>query len=511
MPSRKRQLKRPVGMHGATMFTADYRVMMSQSVFGRLRRLDGHSLRWAAQEESTPATASLVQFNQQTRKVEMTTVETERKYITKRDFEIGIPPWEWSYLEEVVSAGADYDYFRVRSDCPYCDRRAYLYEPQTKLKEIMETENLSMGGTDPQNEAIGKTTGANLNTFVDIKAISAALTGTPATGALYAVAWMVPDYCGNASECPGEIVVGGVIVGDAVGENAAILSTNISRFDTETHIALGLGATDVITDILVVGETQFFTWADDIDTATAADGGVLVRRNGAVSEAEAGGSVLGNAMYGLTLDGDGRIIAVGQNGAIFVTTMANPTVMTDISVAAETDDFIAIASGGSSVSYIAASNGNAFSLVASQVTDITTDVKDGQTVAIWNKVASLSYGHVIFCGPNGIISETIDDGEVWFSSVLNQGAGNVLAATGHTFRTLVSIDSAIFERSPLELAEENEFASMKWRELELEGGQEPSGNIVDMAILYWLNGPNVLAFVSDEGEVGYGRYCHASC
>lgn len=511
MPSRKRQLQKPVGVKGQTSFAADYRVMMTQQTFGRLRRLDGHSFRWAAQEESTPATASLVQYNQQTRKAEIKTVDTERKFITKRDFEIGIPPWEHSYIEEVVSAGADYDYFRVRSDCPYCDRRAYAYEPQTKLKEIMDTENLALGGVDPQNEAIGKTTGANLNSFIDIKALSASLTGTPATGALYAVAWMKPDYCGNASECPGDIVIGGVIVGDAVGENAAILSTNISRFDTETHIALGLGATEVVTDILVVGETQFFTWSDNIDPSTATDGGLLVRRNGAVSEAEVSGSPIGAPMYGLTLDGDGRVIAVGQNGAIFVTTMANPTVLSDISVAAETDDFIAVASGGSSVSYIAASNGNAFSLVASQVTDITTAVKDGETVAIWNKVASLSYGHVIFCGPNGIISETIDDGENWDASVLNQGAGNVLAATGHTFRTLVSIGNAIFERSPLELAEEDEFATMKWRQLELAGGQEPSGNIVDMAILYWLNGPNVLAFVTDDGEVGYGRYCYASC
>lgn len=510
MSRRSKQIQRPVGMRGPTVATGDWRVMMTSSEFGTMKVLGGHLLRWAAQEESTPGMASLVEYNPRTGKNEMRQFETERKYVMKRDVEIGIPTWGFSPIEEVAFAGVDNDYLRVRSDCPYCDREAFVYTPQTALKEIVETENLSMGGVDPQNEAIGKTTGFNLASFADIKGIAASIVSTPAT-ALYAVAWQVPDYCGSASECPGDVIVGGGAIGAEVDEILAVLSTTTSRFDTETAIGTGLAAGMEITDILVVGNVKFATWADAIDPGTATDGGVLVYKNGVATEAESGGSVLNTPMYGVTIDGDNRVIAVGQNGAIFVAKLTNPTVMTDISIAAETSDLVSIASGGSSVSYIAASDGTAFSLVGNITQDISTAVKDGLVVSQWTKVEKLAYGHVMFGGENGTLAETLDDGQTWDAQQINQGVGDVGAITGWTYRTFVSIAGTIFERSPLALVDAAEFAQMDWRELEFQGGQEFSGNITDMAILWWLNGPNNLAIVTDDGEVGYAKACVASC
>lgn len=510
MARRQKDVKRPVGMRGPTVATGDWRVMMTTNDFGTMKLLGGHSLRWAAQEESTPGMASLVEYNPRTGKNEIRQFETERKYVMKRDVEIGIPNWGFSPLEEVVFAGVDNDYLRVRSDCPYCDREAFVYTPQTALKEIVDTENLAMGGIDPQNEAIGKTTGFNLNSFADIKGIAASIVSTPAT-ALYAVAWQNPNYCGTASECPGDVIIGGGAIGAEVDEILATLTTTTNRFDTETGIGTGLAAGMEITDLLVVGNVTFATWSDTIDPSTAADGGVLVYKNGVATEAQSGGSVLNTPMFGICIDGDDRVIAVGQDGAIFTAKLTNPLVFTDISIAAETSDLVSIASGGSSVSYIAASDGTAFSLVGNTTQDISTVVKDGLVVSQWTKVESLGYGHVMFGGENGTLSETLDDGTTWDAQQINLGAGDVGAIGGWTYRTFVTIGTSIFERSPLALVDASESTQMDWREVELEGGQEPSGNITDIAVLWWLNGPNNFAFVTDDGEVGYAKACVASC
>ena len=113
--------------------------------------------------------------------------------------------------------------------------------------------------------------------------------------------------------------------------------------------------------------------------------------------------------------------------------------------------------------------------------------------------------HVAFGGASGFFSETLD-GTTWYDQQLNSGSGTVTNIVGETWRVMVSIAGYFFERSVVTLDPDAEVPEeMVWREFKLQGDASLDGNITDMAMLTWMNGPNVLAAVTDAAEIVYAR------
>lgn len=502
---------RPVDALG--IFSSSERNMLFvEDNYPTLTALPSHALRLVDQAESEPTQVPIVDWNPRTRQLERTDVNTARKTVTRVDWEVDTPAYTHSKVIELGDAGVIADFILLFDAQNYADRKAEVYRPTTPLNQPRRTENLKMGGLDPQAELIGKITGGTSKGIGEIWAMRADLVNDLGANPLYAVSWAAPDYDGVATECPGAVIVGGGQLGGGTDEILSVLSSDNSRFDTSNELATGLTAGKFITNIIQVGQLTFATYADNINPSTATDGGLLVYDNGAVEEALLAGMSAGVPLYGLAYDTENRrIIATGKGGKIFTISRSAPLVMGDDSDAGVTDHMVAIAVS-KGTGYIACSNGNAYAFTGVAVVDITTEVVSTIAPSALHTVAHLGDEHIAFGGASGFYSETLDGGGYWEATQLNNGAGELRAITGETWRVFVGIDDTVFERSVLSLqAGDQPDDFLKWREFALEGGASLSGNIRSLKMLKWMSGPNVFVGVTDTSEVFYGRAVVASC
>ncbi len=505
--TRKRFDETQKGIDARGVYNESSRNMLyMEDVFPNVIALPTHAFRLANQEESEPSKAPVVRWNPFTRQLERKDVTTSRKIVTNVEWEIECPPWTHSRVIEAANAGVQADFILFRDATEYKDRKVELYIPSTPLKEPIRTENLKMGGLDPQSELVGKTTGATSPTVVEIWAARGDKVNDLGSNPLYAVCFAAPDYDGIRDEAPGDIIVGGGQIGGATDEILAVMSSEDSQYDTNADLSTGLAAGMKITSLVQVGSQTFATYTDNILPASAADGGILMYDGSTVDEVLLSGSPIGEPLYGIAYDAENqRIVAVGKGGKIFTISRTNALAATDASDVAITGDMVSIAfSRGTG--FIATEEGDAYTFSGVTLTDITTEVVGSIAPSELNRVAYLGNEHVAFGGASGFFSETLDGGESWAPVQLNSGVGNVRAIAGETWRLFVGIDDTFFERSALSLQAGDQIDdTLKWREFALEGGVDLGGNIRDIARLSWMNGPNVFVAVTQAGEIVYMR------
>jgi hypothetical protein len=481
-------------------------MLYMEAVYPQVYALPSHGFTLTAQEESEPSKAPVTEWNAFTRQLERKDVTTSRKIVTNVEFEIACPPWTHSRVIEAANAGVQADFLLFRDATEYKDRRVEVYSPSTALKEAIRSENLKMGGLDPQSELVGKTTGATTKTIMEIWAARGEKVNDLGANPLYAVCFANPDYDGVRDEAPGEIIVGGGQLGNATDEIMSVMSSEDSQYDTPNDLSTGLAAGQKVTGLVQVGNLTFASYADNILPASATTGGILVYDGSTVDEVLVAGSPIGEALYAIVYDSENqRVIAVGKGGKIYTISRTNYLVATDRSDATVTDDMISIAvSRGTG--YIATDNGNAYTFSGVTLTDITEEVVGAIEPSELNRVAYLGNEHIAFGGASGFFSESDDGGVTWRPTQINNGVGNVRAIAGQAWRIFVGIDDTLFERSALSLqAGDQVDDSLKWREFALEGNVALSGNIRDIAMLNWMNGPNVFVAVTEASEIVYLR------
>lgn len=497
--------KRGVDAQG-TLLSTEKSMLLMEDVFPKLKNLPSHSFEITDATQSSPTEVPVPEYDYNSHTTRVRRYDSSRKFTEKRAVQIGLPPFE-SDLEELAFAGERRDFFVLFNDSDYNNRRVDVSIPANGMDEPNNTGKLKMGGTDPQAELISKVVGYTEAGMMKNKAISARPTTSPTANPLYAAVWLAIDADRDASASPGDVLIGGGQIGDAVDEVLSKLTTNISRFDTENDVTTSLAAGSLITSMVRVGTKIVATYANHIDPANvgATAGGVVVYDNGTVTEALLSAASLATPMYGVAYDKDGdRIVAVGKGGKIVTASIIDLTTLVDISMGT-TPNLFDIAFGESGLGYIVDVTGGAYSITGTTTLDVSSDVKGSLTPTTLVRVAYLGNEHYAIGGDTGFFSETLDGGINWTPQALNSGAGTVYAISGHTWRTLISIDGDLFERSTLTIVGDEPNYEMAWRELTLLGNAALSGNIRDIELQNWLKGYNVLVAVTDAGEVVYGN------
>jgi hypothetical protein len=425
-------------------------------------------------------------------------------YVTKVGFEISLPPFTSSRMLELAMVGARKDIINYAPGLAYATRKAEIYSPTVGFKDPLFSDSAHMGGGEPSSARRTRTTAAECQTVKEVFGLTAKEVADLGANPLHAVAWLNPDFDGGRTETPQDVIVGGGQLGTEVDEILAVMSSVDDRFDTQSDIDTDLASGNIITDILQIGATTVFTFADNADPTLATAGGIGIYANGIVTVAQLNGSDYVLPMYALEYDSaTDRYIAVGANGKILAAKKTSLTVLSDLSDASVTDDFVDIALR-QGIGYIAAIDGNAYTLSGSVVTDITSAVVGSIAPSTLNSVEYLGNHHIMFGGASGFISETLDL-ETWFPEQINNGAGTVGVIVGETWRTFLGIDGVIHERSVVTFEESDLPEKIDWRILELEGGADLDGTITDIALLDWMAGPNVLAIVTDAAEIAYAK------
>lgn len=484
--------------------SSDLSILLLEGTFPHVIPLISHSLRITDQAESTPTTSPLVFWNPRASQLEMREIERTRTYRMNVKFEVGIPPYTSSRMLELAKAGLRKDLIDYVPSADYSKRLATIYSPETGYKEPIRSEDQHMGGTDPSAARRGYTTGAQAPTLTEVHGLLVSSVNTMSNG-IHALAWLNPDYDGGQLESPQDIIIGGEQIGGSADEILSVLSSDDARFDTNTDIATALPASSIITGILQLGSKTVVTFADNIDPTTATSGGIAVYANGLVTEALLSAASVAEPMYAIAYDKNSeRFIAVGKGGKTYAGKKTSLTTLSDLSSAATTSNMLDIAVRNG-IGYIACEDGNAFTLSGSVFTDITTAVVGALAPSALNSVAYPGHQHLAFGGASGFYSETLDGGDNWFPEFINSGAGNINKIVGETWRTFVGVDGVLLERSVITPGEGDVPEEFEWRELELTGDSGFTGNITDMALLQWMDGPNVLAIVTDAGEVGYAK------
>jgi hypothetical protein len=500
------ELPRPVSAFGGHSTNEMFRLYV-QGSYPSFINLDGHSLAMPTQDATEQLDIPDTRYDVASKSLVTTMVATKRTKITKRQASIGAPPWDISVLDELEYTGVVRDYMTLRADCEYCNRRAFIYKSHLALGQFTTSENLVKGGPDPTAELIGRTAPLEVNDIVDFRPLIGRVAKDVGANALYAALWQNAGDCSEAVPCPGGLFVGGGQIGGTAAEILASITTSTARFDTVAAINAGLPAGSIITAMILVDNTIVGTFADNINPATATTGGVFYFKNNVVTVGEDSGGVLAEPLYAITREGN-RILAVGKGGATYVALKNNLRTGWLEITNAYTGHFLAVASTGN-VTYIASSDGNAYSLTGVVFTDITAVVDPQNDATALNSVTHLGKGHIMFGGTPGFISENrkADNGGTWTVDIIGGGAGTVQTIAGTSERIFIGLDDEIQERSPFTM--ENDI--MQFQVFELQGGQTLSGNIRQIVVLDWLYGPNVFAAVTTAGEIVYANPCYASC
>lgn len=501
------QTLKPSGVSGGHNVPHNYRAAMLGEKYPEIVYLDSHSLEISETNRTETGDITFSVWDSASRQLVTRMVPTTSARLQSIRVDVGMPAFDHSYLDEIIAAQCIREIFRGRFDCNYRDRRAEVYIPVQPLDFPEISGQLVSGGTDPTQDAIGRTTGFMTPAFERVLALRGTLAAKYATG-VHTVMWQDKTDCSVCSAVPGGIFVGGTQIGDAAGDNVQSLdnSSPANRWDSASDLALGLAATDVVTDMIALNDALIITWADNIDPATATTGGVKVYRNGSATEVEAAGAAIANALYGITRQGT-RIVVVGADGKVFQTpTNDILNGWTDISDSTVTGHFLDVAATPQVV-YIASADGKAYGLTGAAIEDITSDVDPAGAASSLNAVSVLDNKrglvHVLFGGSAGFLSENTDaqNSDNW--EVQTLGSATITAISGSTWRVLVGGGTTLYERSLLTI--ENNYEVMPFKAFSFEAGQVLTGNITAIATAEWLYGHNIAAVATDAGEVAYIR------
>lgn len=485
---------------GGGTLNSKYPLYIEGEDYRRLIFLEGHSLVQQTVQQTTPTNLPYAKWNPRTQSLEMQEVATTRRSISRIDFNIGMPAKDYSIMDEIVDSGCIRDVLRMRLDCERCDRLVDLYLPTAPFNQVVDDNELTMGGISPTESLVGRTTGFSSPAKGRMWPLDVAVVATVETS-VNEVRWSEGDACADCGFCPDEILLGGTVDNDPDPDDGlfGVLSTDNQLFDTLSSVS-GLPSGAVVTDFIVNGARVVGTFR-----VSTTGGGTFVYENGVLSLGEVGGVAIAEPLTGITRQGD-IYIAVGDDGVIYTAPTIDPLNWTLLNVGS-TDDFTAIATDGQ-INYLATATGDAFTLVGSVLTDITSDVDPNNVATTLNAVHVFGEGHIAFGGAAGFFSESLDGGTSWMPVQLNGGTGTIRAIAGEKWRQFVGVDSVLLERSPLTV--DSEFV-MQFAELGLQGGQTLSGNIMSLDVVKRFNAINYLVGSTDAGEIFYGKPCPASC
>ena len=489
--------KKPMSMSGGTTIDTQYPLYV-EDVYPQVMQMDGHSFVQTNVAETAPPEVPLPIVVDG--KIIMSSIMSTRKYISRVEYQIGIPAWQYSVLEEIVAAGASPDIIRIRAECDECNEEAYIYTPTNPPSELKETDNLTSGGLDGSENLIGKTTDFAVVLPQRMMGMTYAVVRDDIAQALYAVGWIEGTACSLADFCPDDIIAAGA------ASLLELVATVATKWDDETVIA-GVTPAHFITDIAVRKGVVAVTFANDLDPALAITGGIAYYRDGAVAIALVDGIANTDPWYAVDWV-DKRWVAVGQAGAIAVTDTNNMEDWTSVVQTVTAGHLMDIAGDTSNgIFYIVESAGGAFTLKGSIMTDITALVDPGTLLTTLHSVAVVYPDHVLYGGDTGYVMENTaaSVGGVFTATTL--GANNIESITGDRWRQWFGHGAELFERSVLTMSEDR----LAYEQVDFLGSQAPTGDIMALDYVRRFNGPNFLVGVTDDNELIFGYICLSTC
>jgi len=500
MPSEKidpRLKSRPESMSGPEAVDTHYPLFIEEE-YPMLVQLDGHSLVQTNVQETSPPEIPLPIVLDG--KIIMSSVISTKRYIARTDYDIGMPAWDYSVLEEFVETGQIYPILRIRNECDPCDKSAYAYTPTTPFSDVKTSDNLTAGGIDTAENIIGKTTSFSVAVVERIMGLRFSLARDDILQPLHAVVWIEGDHCHDLDFCPDDIAVG--------GESSLLdyYATTTTKWDTDTAIA-GLTPGMIVTDLKLYKGILVGTYADDLDPAVALTGGIFYVQDGVLTISTSGGLAIGAAMYGVDYI-DNQWVAVGQNAEIHSTTTDALADWTAIVTAVTATHLMCIAGDiWNDVFYVGDSVGGAFTISRSVVADITALVDAGGLLASVLSVAVVDDDFVLYGGDSGYVMENTAASAGGVYTVYNLGANDVNAIAGSRWRQLFGHGDEIIERSLLTV----EHGRLTFDTVDFLGGQVPSGDIMDMDFVRRYNGANFFVAVTDGNELIFISICLSKC
>ena len=490
--------QRPTGVKGDVINLSKTRLFMDDDGYPLLSPLDGHKMETDDIEETDAVDYKTVLWDREALRFRPHTVRLINPEVDGVTATITVPPYEYSRLQEIIEAGDERTFISIRQGASYSNRFAKVIRSNAALSQLNDSVPWSILSFDDIDEPEGPATTVSAPYLGKIYPLKAAAVNTIGSTAWYDVLFTFQDTGFLQSGfTPKDVLVGGADADAYLAVASSSADGYQTRWDTITEITQTIGTGNIITSLIQNGGTIVGTWADNADPALATDGGTFAYVNGTVTP----GTTLTNGMYGCAAI-DGTFIFVGAGGVIRTSTSLDPATTTAISHAATVEDMTGIdADVDNDVFYIVTDSGSLLTLVASNVTDISTYLPGSPTSLVAVKV--LGDDHVAVGGASGYFAEhrtatRASATNKYTESTLNSGSGICRSISGNDLRVMAAVDSKLFERSVLTIND----VRLEFAELELDGGA-PSGNIMAIEMLTRYNEQNFGVAVTASAEMIY--------
>ena len=490
--------RNPSGVFGNVINQSVTRLFMDDESYPVLAPLDGHRMETDDVEETDAVDFKTVLWNRETLQFDSHTIRIIAPQVDGVTGTITVPPYEYSRLQEIIEGGDKRSFMSIRQGDSYADRFARVLRSDSALSPLNDSDAWAIESFDSIDEPEGSTTTVSAPNLGKIYPLKAAEVNNIGSTALYDVLFTFKDTgLVRSGFTPKDILFGGADADAYLAVGSSSSDGYQQRWDTLTEITQAIGTGNIITSLIQDGGSVVGTWADHIDPTTATDGGTFAYVNGTVTL----GTTITTPMYGSAAI-DGTFIFVGKGGVIRTSDILDPTVTSAISHAETLEHMMAIdADVDNDVFYMVTDSGSFLTLIASSVADISSYLpaspSDLQAVKV------LGDNHVAVGGASGYFAEhriatRASASNQYTQSTVNSGSGTVRCMGGNDLRVMVGVDTKLFERSLLTIAD----VRLEFTELEVDGGA-PSGNFTAIEMLMRYNEYNFGVAVTASAEIVY--------